>query len=565
MKKTKYNTSNNVILYCRVSSDEQKEGCSLDMQEKFLRAYCVNQRYNILSVHHEDHSAKSYMLDRPVLKDIYTYCRRNSSNVDKVLFLRWDRFSRNLEFALTYKRKFVDELGVEINAIESAIDFNGAEWSTLLGLYCGVAHTEDIKISKRTKDGIHGTLLKGKWCCRAPRGYKNVRHGKHDTEVVLDSIVAPIIQQAFREVAEGVECVNNIRKRLLPNIPQSTFAEMIRNPFYMGVIHVPAYNDDEEQDVRGQHEPLVSRQLFEEVQSVVNGNRNKQPKVRSKIPHPDFYLRGVMTCGVCGYAITASHSKSGNGNLYGYYHCSHNQSHFRMRAEKANEEFVRFVCGLMPDKEKLKLFQKTMLKFRQDDNVATQKDIEKLDKEINDYERKIARVQDMLVDGEITKAEKEKMCARYQREIDTKAERSNFLKLAIQTDIKEKIDYAITLIANIEKHLKDAPTDVKMRLIRSMFPEKLTYDGNSHRTGKVNSMLDVIVQQTRELRIGKRKKATESFDSIAFVPHIRVELMIFCVRGRCPGPLDECGLKTGAKVRTFFKLTKLFFGSSLNL
>lgn len=135
-----------------------------------------------------------------------------------------------------------------------------------------------------------------------------------------------------------------------------------------------------------------------------------------------------------------------------------------MRAEKVNEEFVRFVCGLMPDKEKLKLFQQMMLRFRQDDNVATQKDIEKLDKEINDYERKIARVQDMLVDGEITKAEKEKICARYQKEIDTKAERSNFLKLAIQTDIKEKIDYAITLIANIEKHLKEAPTDVNSLL-----------------------------------------------------------------------------------------------------
>ena len=31
-------------------------------------------------------------------------------------------------------------------------------------------------------------------------------------------------------------------------------------------------------------------------------------------------------------------------------------------------------------------------------------------------------------------------------------------------------------------------------------------------------MLDVIVQQTKELRIGKREKATESFDSIALVP-----------------------------------------------
>lgn len=76
----------------------------------------------------------------------------------------------------------------------------------------------------------------------------------------------------------------------------------------------------------------------------------------------------------------------------------------------------------------------------------------------------------------------------------------------------------ITLIANIEKHLKEAPTDVKMRLIRSMFPEKLAYDGFSHRTGKVNSMLDVIVQQTKELRIGKREKATKSLDCVALVP-----------------------------------------------
>ena len=60
----------------------------------------------------------------------------------------------------------------------------------------------------------------------------------------------------------------------------------------------------------------------------------------------------------------------------------------------------------------------------------------------------------------------------------------------------------------------------------------------------------------------KRKKATESFDSIALVPHTRVELVIYCVRGSCPGPLDECGSywtislsKSGAKVQLFFELT----------
>ena len=39
-----------------------------------------------------------------------------------------------------------------------------------------------------------------------------------------------------------------------------------------------------------------------------------------------------------------------------------------------------------------------------------------------------------------------------------------------------------------------------------------------HRTGKINSVLEVITQQTKELRCGKKKKATKSVDFIALVP-----------------------------------------------
>ena len=80
--------------------------------------------------------------------------------------------------------------------------------------------------------------------------------------------------------------------------------------------------------------------------------------------------------------------------------------------------------------------------------------------------------------------------------------------------------------------------------------------------------IQVAHEQTKELRIGKREKATESFDSIALVPHIRVELMIYCVRGSCPGPLDECGSsvfstsKTFAKIRIIFELAIFFFNKT---
>ena len=51
----------NVILYTRVSTDEQADGMSLEAQERYLRAYCSNHDYNIVGdeqPYKEDHSAK---------------------------------------------------------------------------------------------------------------------------------------------------------------------------------------------------------------------------------------------------------------------------------------------------------------------------------------------------------------------------------------------------------------------------------------------------------------------------------------------------------------------------
>ena len=81
----------NVILYTRVSTDEQTDGMSLEAQERYLRAYCSNHDYNIVGdeqPYKEDHSAKSHELDRPELMKVYKYCKKHRGQVNKVLFLR---------------------------------------------------------------------------------------------------------------------------------------------------------------------------------------------------------------------------------------------------------------------------------------------------------------------------------------------------------------------------------------------------------------------------------------------------------------------------------------------
>lgn len=57
-----------------------------------------------------------------------------------------------------------------------------------------------------------------------------------------------------------------------------------------------------------------------------------------------------------------------------------------------------------------------------------------------------------------------------------------------------------------------------------MFPEKIEFDGKTYRTNSYNKVLDLIYQQTNELR-GVEKKSGESFSTFsASVPRPAFEI-----------------------------------------
>ena len=511
----------NVILYCRVSTDEQADGCSLEMQERYLNAYCQNHNYNIVGVYHEDYSAKHYDLRRPELKAIYDYCRRHRKEVDKILFLRWDRFTRNLEFALTYKRKFIDELGIEINAIESPIDFKGTEWSMLLGMYCGAAHTEDEKISRRTKDGIHGTLLKGRCSNKAPRGYVNKRTEKGEPYVEIDQPKAKTIRKAFQEVAKGVETANCIRRRLCPNIPKDAFYRMLRNIFYIGLIRVPAYKEEKEQIVKGQHQAIVDIETFDKVQKILDGKRKSEPKL-SKAIDPDLYLRKYIVCPICGHSITGATS-TGKGGKYKYYNCCHDGKHLRRPADYVNDKFATWVGGLRPNKEVLDLYTEVLQDLRGEHKRDVQKKVEALRKDIEKVEALRNGADDRLCEGTLSSEAYTRITERYECQIQELQERIELLQTNTK-GLKEKIDYSVNIIANLGLFMKDAPAKVKCKLLSSMFPQKIQFDGEKYRTQSYNQVLDLIFQETKKLR-GCEEEGIEKSEAVSHsVPRPRIEL-----------------------------------------
>ena len=513
------NNNINVILYCRVSSDEQAEGCSLDEQERQLRSYCTISGYNVIDVYKEDLSARKYDLNRPEMKKIYEYCKKHRGKVNKVLFLRWDRYARNVEFAFAYKRRFYDELGVEINTIESPIDFQGTEWAMMMGIYCGVAHTEDEKISRRTKDGIHGTLLKGKWANHAPRGYKNVNNNG-EKYVVIDPEKAPLVRYAFEEIAKGIKTptlvMREVQKKGL-KVSESSFFEMLRNHFYCGEVYVPAYLNEPAQYVKGVHEPLISKETFLKVQSrlqKVNKRDKRKKVVVEKYPHEDYYFYQFLLCPHCGQKISASHSK-GRNKVYAYYHCNH-CGKYRVPAPKMNEDILRYISQIRPCQAVLDLYEAILSDVRTEKFKGINKEKNRIQEDIKKVEIRLQRLQDRYMDDEISAEDYKEMRQRYSDEIYALKNQIEIMKIPNRGDVEQQMAYAISFINNLERCLTEVEIPVKLDVLGSIFKGKMVFADGECRTAEYNPVVPLLVGKSSYY---KTKGASDNSETPLQYPH----------------------------------------------
>lgn len=356
--------------------------------------------YNIIDniPYREDESAKTFE-KRPVIQGIMNYIRKNKSRVNKLLFLQWDRYSRDIISASENLKELLKS-GVEPNAIEAPLDFNSDTWPLLL------EYRHNATTSKGQK--TQWTVFMEHWqkenvLIKHQEGYKNVRISKHETHVEIDTNTAPFIQAMFKEVAKDIETPCYIRRKFARkgyNIPESSFLEMLRNKFYIGKIRVPAYKGEPEYYVNGEHEAIIDEETFYKVQEILDGKRKKTPKL-SKAINLDLYLRKFLICPVCGCALTGATS-SGNGGKYTYYFCCNNQKHIRVRSENVNEEFARYTAQLKPNKTVLDLYNKILKDLQSERKGESKKEVAALQNELSTVQKRINSIEDKYLDGDLT-------------------------------------------------------------------------------------------------------------------------------------------------------------------
>ena len=149
--------------------------------------------------------------------------------------------------------------------------------------------------------------------------------------------------------------------------------------------------------------------------------------------------------------------------------------------------------------------------------------IDGLDKEIWGVRERMNSIEDKYLDKEINHEDYNRMISRQKDKLKSLQDRKELLETPNRGRIEPQLRYSMTLIDNIDKFFEYAPADNKIRLLSSIFPEKIEYDGKIFRTENLNSVLSLVYLQTNELR-GLKKENEESFSTFpASVPRAGVE------------------------------------------
>jgi len=509
----------NAVIMCRVSSDEQAKGFSLDIQLEQLTKYCLRNNIDVINSYREDHSAKNF--NRPEFQKFLQFIKKNKGKIDLLLITSWDRFSRNLTDSLLMLRT-LDNLGIQVQAIEQPIDMSIPENKAMLALYLAIPEIDNDRRSIKIKGGVRASLKAGRWARKAPMGYKNIRDSSNKPIVVPDD-KAKHIQFAFKAFSEGSlqsDIIIDLRKKGFIT-SRSNLSKQLRNPFYMGKIVVPKIENEPTQIIDGLHEGIISGKIFFEVQNILIGKIiHKKPSYIFQ--RPEYPLRGVIYCEFCNSLLTASKSRSATGKRYSYYHCNSCRKS-RHASDKLNEVFEQILDDftfIRPSKTLYELMVKELFNKGQQNSSTTLTSLKERLKEIN---LRIEKLEDLFVDGNI---EKQNYRQNYERYSMTKEEilRTIEIQNSVGDEYKSWLKSGVNILSEMKNHYIQSDITDKQKLISSIFPEKISFDGYKCRTTRMNDVLRCILQIDSDLGNKKSGQFSKKLELSTFVEPERIEL-----------------------------------------
>ena len=227
-----------IIAYCRVSTDNQKEEGTIELQVEAIKDYCKSRDLELVEIF-KDEGISGGLENRPALADLFSFLEE-VKDIDAVVIFKLDRLARDL-YIQEHIIKKLEALNVGLISTKepnlASDDPMRKAFRQFMGI---VAELEKSFITMRLSGGRINKAKKGRYAGGGVAiGYKS--EGK---ELVISGEEAEIVKNIYK-LRRGRKGLREIARTLNENnIPTArggkwyagTVKYILENPIYKGVL-----------------------------------------------------------------------------------------------------------------------------------------------------------------------------------------------------------------------------------------------------------------------------------------------------------------------------------------
>ena len=521
--------------YIRVSTDEQAErGFSQRYQEEVLRKYCECNNIKIGNVVFEDYSAKNF--NRPEWRVLLkSYHQKKNTNPNLLLFTKWDRFSRNIGDAY-YMIHELQSLGIEARAIEQPIDLSIPENLVMLALCLAMPEAENARRALNVKQGMQRAKREGQYMGKAPVGYENCITNNRIKFIAPVEPMASIMRMAFEKIATRAYSVIDVyRKAVEHGLDRkvSSFYQAIRNPVYCGKVLVNATDGKVVHYIIGKHEPIVSEDLFNKVQKIIERKVGKRDLI--SVHNDSFPLRGLLVCPVCGRKMTGSTSR-GRRRTYSYYHCT-NRCPSRFRTDLVHNCLLKELKTFVVKPYWYPLLN-NMLKKAVNDALSRDALSSKIVfKKIEDLHLRSRKARELLLQGFIEGEDYKNIRNECEAEVSILGRKLHCLQ-SCTNNIQHDVELYFKMFSRLDELYQGLSAIMKREFLLHVFDKAIIFNGVSFYATNLSYAVGVIFNETKVIcgikdEIDNRIENKEAFLSCDFPDELDAIIGRAKVQGLC--------------------------------
>ncbi len=300
------------VSYLRVSSKKQldtardidPDGNSIATQRIYVDKKATNIGARVEREFFDPGVSAQTIDKRREFQELIEYLRDHREIKYVIVYARSRAFRNYIDAAIT--KRLLDKLGVRL--VSAREDFGEGIFAEAMEAITDIFNDvqnklsgEDIRIKLQNKATNGGTIG------RTRLGYLNARveiEGRLVNAVTLDPQRAPLVKKAWELYATDEYSIDRLvdtmadlglttrpsgRHPVEKPVSDSSWHHILRDPYYAGFVK---YKGDL---YPGRHEALVSQELFDRVQDILNAR--SAPGQRDRIHQ--HYLKGILFCSRC--------------------------------------------------------------------------------------------------------------------------------------------------------------------------------------------------------------------------------------------------------------------------